>query len=221
MLVRSGEWDKTAEVVGIGYGIGSAVPAIVAAESGAEVIILEKQPKETHHTNTSMSGGIWITPVDAQSALEYMTALCRVAGRPGMSWTDRAVMRAWAEYAATSKDWAYARGANMFENAAPGEHPNLPGGAQLSKHRFRGMGVGLARFLDQQVKANKVSVLYDTRAAHLLTNLRGRVVGVEVEASQGGRKRKMRIRATKGVILAPGGFEHDERAKLNYLRVFP
>lgn len=221
MLVRSGSWDRTAEVVVIGYGIGGAVPAIVAAENGAETIIVEKQPRESHHTNTSMSGGIWITPSDTKSAQEYMTALCRVAGMPGMTWTDRAVMRAWAEYAATSKDWVFARGGNMFDNSGPGEHSQLPGGAVLSKHRFRGMGIGLARFLDDQVKAKKIPVLYETGATHLLTNLRGRVVGVEAEVTQDGQREKIRFRASKAVVLAPGGFEHDEQTKLNYLRVYP
>lgn len=174
MLVRATTWDKTAEVVVIGYGCGGAVAAITAAENGAETIILEKQPRASHRTNTSMSGGIFITPPDVKSGLEYMTALCRIAGKAGMSWTDRAVIRAWAESAAIIKDWIQARGGNIFPNPALGEHPQLPGGAFLSKHRFRGLGIGLARFLDDQVKAKNIPVLYETRATHLLINLRGR-----------------------------------------------
>ncbi|MBI2906620.1 MAG: FAD-dependent oxidoreductase [Chloroflexi bacterium] len=222
MLVRSGvSWDKTSDVVIIGYGIGGAVSAITAAESGAEAIILEKQSPETKHNNTSMSGGIYITPPDVQSGLEYMTALCRVAGMPNMLWTDRAIIRAWAEYAATGRQWVEERGGSIFPNPGVGEHPQLPGGAMLSKHRFRGMGIGLARFLDDQVKAKKVSVLYETRAVRLLTNLRGRVVGVEAETTQNGQTRRLRIRASRAVVLAPGGFEYDEETKLNYLRVYP
>ncbi|MBI2908480.1 MAG: FAD-binding protein [Chloroflexi bacterium] len=221
MLIRSGSsWDRTVEVVVIGYGCGGAVAAVTASENGAEVIILEKQTRETYHNNTTMSGGIWITPPDMKSGLDYMAALCRVAGVPAASWTDRAVIRAWAEYAATSRSWVEARGGNMFENSSPGEHPQLPGGAFLSKMRFRGVGIGLGHFLDNQLKARGVSVLYETRATHLLTNLRGRVVGVEAQAGLDGQK-KLRIRASKAVVLAPGGFEFDEQAKLNYLKAYP
>ncbi|MBI2909420.1 MAG: FAD-binding protein [Chloroflexi bacterium] len=221
MLVRSASWDKTADVVAIGYGAGSGVAAITAAENGADVLILEKQPREGHRTNTNMSGGIYITPYDYQVGLEYMTALCRVAGFPNMLWTDRATIRTWAEYAATGAQWVKDRGGNIFPNPAPGEHPQLPGGADVGKHRFRGMGMGLARFLDEVVKAKKVSVAYETTAVHLLTNLRGRVIGVEAVETAGSRKKRVRIGANKAVILAPGGFEHDEEIKLQYLKVYP
>ncbi|MFH1486167.1 MAG: FAD-binding protein, partial [Chloroflexota bacterium] len=163
----------------------------------------------------------FITPSDVKCGLEYMTALCRVSGMPGMSWADRAMIRAWAEYVATGKEWVEERGGNMFANPGPGEHPQLPRGALLSRHRFRGMGVGLARFLDDQIKTKKIPVFYETRATRLLTNGRGRVVGVEVQSRHNGRSQKLKIGASKGVVLAPGGFEFDEQAKLNYLRVYP
>lgn len=219
MLIRSQAWDKTADVVVIGYGCAGAVAAITAAENGAEALILDKQPKATHHSNSNMSAGIIITPPDMKSGLEYLTALCRVD--KGLSWTDRPVLRAWAEYAATNKEWIESRGGDIFSSPGPGEHSQLPGGEHLSKHRFRGMGIGMARFLDAQVEARKVSVLYEVRATHLLTNLRGRVVGVEAQAFDNGRTKKLRIRAAKAVVLAPGGFEYDERAKLNFLKVYP
>ncbi|MBI2908926.1 MAG: FAD-binding protein [Chloroflexi bacterium] len=222
MLVRSGaSWDKTAEVVVIGYGGAGAVAAITAAENGADVLILEKQVQDNHHTNTGWSGSMFINPSDAQSGLDYVSALCRVIGGKGQSWTDRPVIRAWAEYAATGGRWIKDRGGDIFPNDAPGEHPQLPGGAHLPKYRFRGMGLGMMRFLDSQVKARKVSLLYGTRANHLLMSSRGRVVGVEAETQENGQTRKVRIRASKAVVLAPGGFEYDEEMKINYLRVYP
>lgn len=222
MLIRSGgSWDKTADVVVIGCGIGGVVAAVTAIENGADTIILEKQPREGRHTNSSMSGGIFITPTDAKSTLEYMTALFRVGAGKGMSWADRAIIRTWAEYAVTITEWIKARGGNIFPNPGAAEHPQLPGGTLLPKHRFFDMGVGLGRFLDEQVKAKNIPVLYETRATHLLTNLRGRVVGVEVQARQNGQTKKLRIGASKAVALASGGFEYDEPTKLNYLRVYP
>ncbi|MBI2907118.1 MAG: FAD-binding protein [Chloroflexi bacterium] len=215
MRVGSGAWDRTADVVVIGYGCAGAVAAVTATENGAEAVIVEKQPRESHHTSSSMSAGMFLSPPDSSSILEYLAALGRMGG--GRPWTDGPVLRTWAEYAATTRQWIEARGGAIVPIPAPGEHPQLPGGAHLSKHRFRGMGIGLARFLEAQIEAKKIPVLYETRATHLLTNPRGRVVGVE--ARQGGRR--LRVRASRAVVLAPGGFEYDEQAKLNYLKVYP
>ncbi|MFH1485663.1 MAG: FAD-dependent oxidoreductase, partial [Chloroflexota bacterium] len=184
-------WDKEAEVVVIGYGSAGAAAAITAVENGAEALLIEKQPKETHHTNTSMSGGAVFTPPDAKSALEYMAALCGVTGKEGTSWTDRAALSAWAEYAATGKQWIEERGGEIFLNTGGVEFPELSRGAFLPHYRFKGMGIGLARFLDGQVRTKGIEVLYDTRAGCLITNRRGRVVGVEVGAGQNGKRRKL------------------------------
>lgn len=88
MLVRSGSWDATTDIAVTGYGCAGAVAAVTAVENGASVLVLEKQPKETHQTNTSMSGGVYITPSDARTALDYMTAICQVFGMPRLSFID-------------------------------------------------------------------------------------------------------------------------------------
>ncbi|MBI2908274.1 MAG: FAD-binding protein [Chloroflexi bacterium] len=220
MLMRSVSWDRTADVVVIGYGSAGPVAAITAAEHGAEVLILEKQRKAAHHTNTSMAGGSFITPVDAKSALDFMTALYRI-GAGGISWTDRAVLRPFAEYLASDKEWIESRGGSFFLSPGPVDYLHLPGAAGIPKHRFKGLGVGLVRWLDGLVKAKGIPVLYEARATHLITNLRGRVIGVEAQVRQDGQERRLRIGASRGVVLAPGGFEYDEQAKLQYLRVYP
>ncbi|MBI2908552.1 MAG: FAD-binding protein [Chloroflexi bacterium] len=221
MLVRSVSWDRTVDVVVIGYGCAGPVAAITAAENGAEVLVLEKQPKETHHTNTSMAGGSFITPTDAKGALDFMRALCRITGGQGISWTGDSVLRSFAEYSATNLEWIEARGGSAFLSPGPVDYLHLPGADSLPKHRFKGLGVGLVKFLDGQVQVRKIPVLYQTRATHLLTNGRGRVIGVEAQTLQDGQNRKLRIGASRGVVLAPGGFEYDEQAKLQFLKVYP
>ncbi|MBI2906927.1 MAG: FAD-binding protein [Chloroflexi bacterium] len=220
MLVRHVSWDLTADVVVIGYGGAGPVAAVTAAEHGAEVLVLEKQPKETHHTNTSMAGGSFITPLDAKSALEYAKALYRI-GAEDISWTDDAVLRSFAEYAATGKDWIEARGGSVFLSPGPVDYLHLPGAATIPRHCFKGLGVGLARFLDDQVRAKGIPVLYEARATHLIANVRGRVIGIEARVRQDGQEQRLRIGASRGVVLASGGFEYDEQTKLQYLRVYP
>lgn len=49
------KWDMTADVVVLGYGGAGATTAIVAAQNGASVIVLEKNPADAHISNTRMS----------------------------------------------------------------------------------------------------------------------------------------------------------------------
>ena len=53
------KWDLEADVVVLGFGGAGATTAIVAAQNGASVVVLEKNPEDAHISNTSMSGGIF------------------------------------------------------------------------------------------------------------------------------------------------------------------
>ncbi|MFC1954058.1 FAD-binding protein, partial [Chloroflexota bacterium] len=61
LILDKAEWYDSADVVVVGYGGGGAVAAVIAHDQGANVLILEKQATETHVSNTSMSGGIFIS----------------------------------------------------------------------------------------------------------------------------------------------------------------
>ena len=67
-------WDEEADVVVLGYGGAGAVTALGAADAGAQVIVLEKNTADRHFCNTNVSGGIFISPTDAEGAFEYMKA---------------------------------------------------------------------------------------------------------------------------------------------------
>ena len=73
-------WDKSADVVIVGYGGAGAVAAITAHDYGARVLILEKQaadtPTEIRHTpSTRMSGGSFICPTNIPEAATHIQAL--------------------------------------------------------------------------------------------------------------------------------------------------
>lgn len=83
------KWDMTADVVVLGFGGAGATTAIVAAQNGAKVIVLEKNPQDAHISNTRMSGGIFHCPFkdgDPKALKEYAKAMVlgrehRVEGR--------------------------------------------------------------------------------------------------------------------------------------------
>ena len=56
------KWDVTTDVVVIGFGGAGATTAISAAQNGANVVVLEKNPENHHISNTRMSGGIFHCP---------------------------------------------------------------------------------------------------------------------------------------------------------------
>ena len=49
------EWDRSADLVVVGFGGAGAAAALAGAELGATVLILEKQPQDRHTPSTSMS----------------------------------------------------------------------------------------------------------------------------------------------------------------------
>ena len=54
--------EQVADVIIIGFGGAGGFAAIAAHDSGAKVLILEKQSEENHYSNTRMSGGGFHSP---------------------------------------------------------------------------------------------------------------------------------------------------------------
>ncbi|MFC1958400.1 FAD-binding protein [Chloroflexota bacterium] len=207
-------WSRAADVVVIGFGAAGAVAAITAHDSGVEVLIVEKQSAQNHISTSGMSAGLFVCPNDVPAAIKYMWHLSEV--EEGLCWADEEVISAFVKYASQNKEWVERLGGKIKLWRRGGEH-KLPGSESIDSYRFNGMGRGLMRFLERQVGNRNIQVMYDSPADKLLTNAGGEVVGVRVLS----RGKQSNIKATKAVIMAPGGFEFDETMKLNYLKVYP
>ncbi|MBI2907460.1 MAG: FAD-binding protein [Chloroflexi bacterium] len=218
-MPRGMRWDATADVVVIGCGAAGAVAAMTAHDEGADVLILEKQPRESLCSNTSMSGAVFLCPSDPKSGFEYLKAVCRLDD--GALWSDEEMIRVWSEHCAENKSWIESRGGSFLEKPHPAEYPDMPSHEGMIRYHLRGGGHGLVRLLSAQIKAKNIPVLYETAARKLLTNPSGRIVGVLAEDRSGDETRKVAIGASRGVILSCGGFEFNEVMKLNYLKVYP
>ncbi|MDO8669978.1 MAG: FAD-binding protein [Dehalococcoidia bacterium] len=204
----------------MGLGGAGAGAAITAHDLGARVLVIEKQPRSTHCTNTAMSGGVFINVSAVQQATAYMEALCRTTVG-GPVWTDHKVIDAWASYSAENVTWLESLGGKIGHFATGGTHEQLPGAESIVRYRFAGSGLAMQRFLTAQVESRGIRIVYEARAKHLLTNLNGEVEGVRAKIEADGGSESTDIRAHRGVILTCGGFEFDEEMKLNYLRVYP
>jgi succinate dehydrogenase/fumarate reductase flavoprotein subunit len=216
MLVKDDtRWNQETEVLVVGLGGAGAVAAITAHDEKARVCILEKQAEAAQMTNTSMSGGLFIQCNSIEAATEYMTHLNAAGGE--LQWSESDVVQAWAEYAFQNKEWLESLGGHVKLYRKGGEHHHVPGCDSLEILQPAGMGRGLMKLLKENIRRRNIEVIYSAPALNLLTNPKGEVIGVHARREG----REFNIRASRAVIMTPGGFEFDEEMKLNFLRVYP
>jgi 3-oxosteroid 1-dehydrogenase len=196
------KWDKEADVVCVGYGGAGAITAITAADLGASVVILEKQPNDTatevrHTPNTRSSGGAIICPTDPAKASDHLFAL---------SWgaTPRDICDVWGKYSAENAAWiekicGTLTPANLSIIRA--EFPMFPGSEAIQNRSYAGRGLAFFKMLDDNVSKRKaIQVIYDTPGKELVTDINGMVIGVIGENAG----KPVAVKARKAVVLSCG-----------------
>lgn len=236
----SQRWDQGADFVVVGFGAAGAAAAIHAADSGASVLVLEKQPSEWHTPSARASGGQVTAVSDPERAVGYFD---RCAG--GMVPLE--VSRAWVEKAAGVVPWLEDTVGIKTIRVVGAEHPDWEGAdavyavgteeaypwgeqtvqrgltlsaEELAKEppRPRG-GASLFAALERAVaqRSGMVDILYEHPATRLIQGDDGRILGVEADTPSG----VQRFGGRCGVLLACGGYEYDEDMKISYLRSSP
>jgi succinate dehydrogenase/fumarate reductase flavoprotein subunit len=233
------DWNARADLVVVGFGAAGAAAAISAADRGASVILLEKQPAEWHTPSTRASGGLCTVVSDPERALGYFD---RCAG--GMVPLE--VSRAWVESATDVIPWLEDVVGTRMNRVSGAEHPDWEGADAVSaygtfeayplgeetrtrakmmtaeeraKHppRIPG-GASLFSALERAVGLRgSVQVLYEHPAQRLVQNEDGRIVGVVADTPEGPK----RFAADRAVVLTCGGYEYNDEMKISYLRASP
>jgi succinate dehydrogenase/fumarate reductase flavoprotein subunit len=233
-------WDVEADFIVVGFGAAGAATAISAADAGANVVILEKQPAEWHTPSTRASGGQVTSVDDSARALGYFD---RCAG--GMVPLD--VSRAWVEKAMDVIPWLENVVGVEMTRVFGAEHPEWEGGEVVhsygaleaypygeqtmakrlamtaeelgGKPRRSNGGRPLFAALEKAVFARdeRVQVLYEHPARRLIQDEEKRIVGVEADTPSG----RQRFSARNAVVLTCGGYEYDDEMKTSYLRAKP
>ncbi|MCA8888025.1 MAG: FAD-binding protein [Parvularculaceae bacterium] len=224
------------DLIVVGYGAAGAAAAITAAQSGARVAIIEKQPQDKHYSSTRMSGGLIMGANDVETATRYLDACAE-----GMIPTS--VNRAWAERAVRLPQWLRSVGIESVVMAG-GWHPQLDGFESIDvfaplprgvdpasvevelpppgELRFKfplpyGNGDMLHEQLLEAVDKEKSIDCFFGHAAKRLLREDDRINGL-VCSSDGG---EVIFKTKHGVVLACGGFEQDQDMILNYLKAYP
>ena len=143
------KFDQTADVVVVGFGGAGAATAITAADNGASVIVIERQPEATLRSNTRMSGGIFHCPDkkgDKKALKEYAKAMFSGENIPGKLEGEQpevsdGLAQAWADYTPGLLDWMKSLDPKFQAFATPGfkgaAFPNFPGAKDCGYQVYR------------------------------------------------------------------------------------
>jgi succinate dehydrogenase/fumarate reductase flavoprotein subunit len=209
----SEQWDRQADVVVLGMGAAGCAAAIAAADEGASVLLLEKMPEGREGGNTRISGGIWYNSLDRDGMATYLRSLC------GPYTLPEEIVQVWADETYKNTEWLESLGVTPGVHADyKPEYPELPGaefyGGYLGVNGEMGKQL-LWKALSAAVRAKGVEVLLDSPANELVTDDDGSVIGVA--ATSGGQP--LRVGASRGVVLATGGFENNPEMVRDYLQL--
>ncbi|MES2183049.1 MAG: FAD-dependent oxidoreductase [Pseudomonadota bacterium] len=206
-------FDETFDMVVVGFGFAGAVAAIEAHDRGARVLLIEKMP-DPGGISICAGGGLRYG-ADVEASYQYVSATN--AGK-----TPDAVIRAFAEGMAELKDYleglAEPVGGTVELVHRKANYP-FPGFEKMSfvqvasvagfdakaeyPHASGKLGLNLFKVLHENILRRGIEVRLSTPAQRLITDTAGKVRGLWVDTAHGPRA----LEATRGVVLACGGFE--------------
>lgn len=199
------------DVVVVGGGASGTAAALAAAELGARVVILEKQPAAGGTGN--FSEGIFAVESSMQRAMNYDLSKDQ-AFKMIMDYShwraNAKLVRAYVDKSPDTIDWLIGHGIK-FEQLTS----NYPGGL-YTWHIYEGRGAAVIKKLQAKFVEMGNTIMLETAATGLITDNDGRVVGVKAINAD---DEEIEIRA-RAVILATGGFGNNKEMLREYTR-FP
>jgi 3-oxosteroid 1-dehydrogenase len=237
------EWDHVADVVVVGCGAAGASAAATAAAAGASVVVLEKAPAEGGTTALS-DGVMWLpnNPLlrqgglvdDRDAALRYMARTAYpVAYDPddamlGLPPDRYRVIEAFYDNASAALEHHMDVAGLVVEPVDyPDYYAHLPEDACPTGRVVqpvtppgwrRGVdaqgGQRLVETLIRYAQTQGADLRTGCEVAQLVRNRADEVVGVVAHVE----RRTVLIGARRGVLFCSGGFVHDERLTMDYLR---
>lgn len=218
-------WNATYDVVVVGFGGAGATAARFAADNGAKVLLLDRAPEGHEGGNTRYCGQIVEAGYDFNKLKKYyeqMTAPLDL---------DEKVLNTFVQGMVDLPQYfeKYLGGKAFSVRNNPGnknvallaymiaEYPEFEGAETnddllIHDHIF---DAALWKKLRQNVldRSDKIDVLYQTPAKHLIQDEDKTIIGVQIENKQ----KLFNVQAKNGVVLALGGFENNEQMIQDYL----
>lgn len=186
----------SSELVVVGAGLAGLAAALTAAESGLDVVLVEKQ--RSIGGSSAMSGGHFAfsqTPQQLASGVEdsselFLRDLLDVGGHVN----DEGLLQAYLSHQAATREWLVEHGARFVE---------LTRSSGQSVARSHHCDIrGLLGDLHAAFEKLGGRTLFERRAVELRRSQDGVVYGVVVQGPQG----LSCLEAPRGVVLTTGGF---------------
>lgn len=141
------QFDLAADIVVVGLGAAGAATAITAADNGAKVIVVERQPLKTLRSNTRMSGGYIHCPNkngDKKALQAYFSALFSASygNLPSVGEEDAVsekMAQYWTQITPTLVDWLKSLDPDlkMLKTGGGAQYVNFPGAKECSYEVYR------------------------------------------------------------------------------------
>lgn len=204
--------EYTTELVVIGGGGAGLTAAVAAFEKGVEdIIILEA--RNVPGGNAVYVGGIFAaeSPLQKRLGIDARRDELFKKAMGYAHWkTNPWLVRALIDKSGDTIQWLEEKGLT-FDKI----HPLYPNQTPMVFHFQKAPGKTGARFVKafiKQCEDSGVRFLCKTKAKSLLTNNKGRVIGVSAESEEG----ELRVHA-KSVVIATGGFAGNTELLRTYL----
>lgn len=224
---QSRVWDKTTDVVVIGYGFAGAVSALRAHDLGAKVVVIEKQSRAGGLS--IFAGGGFRFAENSDSAFKYLRRTCLntvpddVLQSAAVGFTRvRDILKPLLDKAGISYiDRLNTGGTYPFEGGQTFGYFKAKIDKSIERYPWlhtHGSGWIIFKLLEEEMKKRSIEVLLNTRLMNLVVNENRSVIGCETKSSDGNQ---LSVKARKAVILACGGFEQNDEMKLQFIQGQP
>ncbi len=211
------DWDRTADFVVVGAGTAGLAGAVSALDHEASVIMVEENYDIGGHGivsggNVNLGGGTsrqrrYGVEDSPDQVFEDWTNHERLQSR----YSDREMVRAFADENAATFEWLVENGVDFQDHVlGGGDMPQRQGRSVqwpiyeelITSHPSR-VGSGLIRALEKSARQNGAEILLLHKMTRIVREAQtsGRVLGI-VAVHEG---TEVRIRGTRGVLLATGG----------------
>jgi len=202
MSTKTNGYDMETDVIVIGGGLAGYAAAIEAANQGAQVLLLEKQPQ--CGGSSELSGGFFaFAGTDIQKAAGITDSnelLFEDIRRAGQQQNDESLVRKYVEHQMAAYQWVVGHGGRFTSVELAAGH-SAPRAHSLKPQDFMQTLAQHAR------ETGRVKTLLNARAERLLrASADARVEGVSANIDG----KVTHIRARRGVVLAAGGFSRNE-----------